>query len=264
MAGVVAGISFGLLAIVMVLGPMETLQTLRLVQRLAYFGVITIVHVPICFALGFFTLYVTRNRTVVYVTAALAVMCLIVVVPGTTLTIVFYGAFHGGSYPQATFLAIYAFGLLITSVGTGIAFYVLHSRVSRKIQLSSTTPENASEDSADATPVELPPEAATPELRLPEDIGRDIVYVHVSGHYVEVVTTSGSAVVLMSLSEVVRALKGEGMQTHRSYWAAYRHVDRLESNDRRFVLHLAGGHQVPVSRSFRDAVQAFVTDNAPE
>ena len=258
MAGVVAGISCGLMAIVVLLGPMSTLHTLTLVQRLAYFGLITVVHVPICFGFGFFTLYVTRSRTVVYVTAALAVTCSILVAPGATFTIVLYAAFHEGSYPQATFIAIYAFGMLITCVGTGMSFYVLYTRVTRTFYRSST-PENASEDSADATPVDSPPEAATPELRLPEDMGRDIVYVHVSGHYVEVVTTGGSAVVLMSLSEVVRALKGDGMQTHRSYWAAYRHIDRLESTDRRFVLHLTGGHQVPVSRSFRDSVQAFVT-----
>ena len=35
----------------------------------------------------------------------------------------------------------------------------------------------------------------TAQLRLPPEIGRDIVYVHVSGHYVEVVTTVGTAVV---------------------------------------------------------------------
>lgn len=62
--------------------------------------------------------------------------------------------------------------------------------------------------------------------------------------------TVGTAVVLMRLSDVARALEGQGMQTHRSYWAAYRHV----------VLHLTGGHRVPVSRSFRADVRAYMTN----
>ena len=86
------------------------------------------------------------------------------------------------------------------------------------------------------------------------------MYVHVSGHYVEVVTTAGTAVVLMRLSDVARALDGQGMQTHRSYWAAYRHVVRLQSDDHRVVLHLTGGHRVPVSRSFRADVRAYMAD----
>ena len=257
MAWVVAGLSFGLLAIVAVLGPLETLETLALVQRFAYFGLAALVHVPICFASGVFTLYVTRNCKVAYVAAALAVMCSVAVVPVSTLQIVLYGAFHDGRYPRETFLQIYITSLLITSAGTGAVFYVVYSRVSRAIQRNSTA-KNDSGELAGAASVHPPPEAPIPELRLPDDIGRDIVYVHVSGHYVEVVTTGGTAMLLMPLSGVVRALEDEGMQTHRSYWAAYRHVLGMESDGRRATLHLTGGHRVPVSRSFRDSVQTAV------
>ena len=86
------------------------------------------------------------------------------------------------------------------------------------------------------------------------------MYVHVSGHYVEVFTTGGTAVVLMRLSDVARALDGQGMQTHRSFWAAYRHVVRLQSEGHRVVLHLTGGHSVPVSKSFRAAVRAYMAN----
>ncbi|MDD9986667.1 MAG: LytTR family DNA-binding domain-containing protein [Spirochaetaceae bacterium] len=72
--------------------------------------------------------------------------------------------------------------------------------------------------------------------------------------------TAGTAVVLMRLSDVARALGGQRMQTHRSYWAAYRNVVRLQSDDHRVVLHLTGGHRVPVSRSFRADVRAYMTD----
>ena len=103
-------------------------------------------------------------------------------------------------------------------------------------------------------------EVPTAQLRLPAKIGQDVVYVHVSGHYVEVVTTAGTAIVLMRLSDIATALAGHGMQTHRSYWAAYRHIVRLQRNEHRLALHLTGGHKLPVSRSFRAAVRAFMAN----
>ena len=53
MGWVVAGISLGLLAIVAALGPMDTLRTLTLVRRLAYFGLVALLEVPVIFAFGF-------------------------------------------------------------------------------------------------------------------------------------------------------------------------------------------------------------------
>ncbi len=65
MGWVVAGISFGLLAIVAALGPMDTMRTLTLVRRLAYFGLVALLEVPVIFAFGFFVLYVLRDRRLV-------------------------------------------------------------------------------------------------------------------------------------------------------------------------------------------------------
>ena len=98
-------------------------------------------------------------------------------------------------------------------------------------------------------------------VRLPSEIGEDIVYLHVSGHYVEVVTTRGSAIVLMRLADASQALAGRGMQIHRSYWAAFRHMIRLERTDHRTLLHLGGGHIVPVGRTFQGSVRAFLANH---
>ena len=279
MGWVVAGISFGLLAIVAALGPMDTLRTLTLVRRLAYFGLVALLEVPVIFAFGFFVLYVLRDRRLVYLAAALALMCAVVAVSGAALAMNLYGLFHAGALPRASFPGVYAFAVLISGVGTALAFYVLYLRTSRTAQRNGAVEdgpggppsgaqgsgEEAAVASAGGTRLEAPrakpPDGSpAPQLRLPEEIGRDVVYVHVSGHYVEVVTTGGTAVVLMRLSDVARALEGQGMQTHRSYWAAYRHVVRLQSDGHRVVLHLTGGHRVPVSKSFRAAVRAYMTD----
>ncbi len=281
MGWVVAGISFGLLAIVATLGPMETLRTLTLAGRLAYFGLVTVIGVPVLFAAGFFVLYVMRNRRLPYVLPALALMCALVAVSGSALSMILYGLFHGGAPPRASFAGVYSFAVLIAAVGTALAFYVLYLRIGRTVQRTGAVegdsggPPSGAGGAGEAAAVESAPDGTAPEgpgaeppdggspvpqLRLPEEIGRDIVYVHVSGHYVEVFTTGGTAVVLMRLSDVARALDGQGMQTHRSFWAAYRHVVRLQSEGHRVVLHLTGGHRVPVSKSFRAAVRAYMTD----
>ncbi|MCY4377900.1 MAG: LytTR family DNA-binding domain-containing protein [Spirochaetaceae bacterium] len=307
MVWLVAGIAFSLMAIVAVLGPMGTLHTLTLTQRLAYFGAITIVEVPICFASGLFTMYVMRKRGLIQLMLALALMCSFVVAPGAPLAVSLYGVFHGGALPKASLIEIYAFGVLMFSTGTGLAFYVLCLRVTRLAQRngeakvpSDVSPSvfDGSEDVAVAMSVgstsatagddrpqysaparvgdsasnapgatvessgAQPPDSgvSAPELRLPAEIGEDIVYAHVSGHYVEVVTTAGTAVVMMRLSDVARALEKQGMQTHRSYWAAYRHIVRLQSTDHRGVLHLTADQRVPVSRSFHRAVRAYMAN----
>ena len=92
---------------------------------------------------------------------------------------------------------------------------------------------------------------------LPDTVGQDVVYMHVSGHYLEVVTTSGSVVVLMRLVDAVGALGDRGMQIHRSYWVAYRHIQDLVRRDHRMVLCLTDGYELPVSRPFLPAVRNF-------
>ena len=92
--------------------------------------------------------------------------------------------------------------------------------------------------------------------RLPPDVGRDVIYLKVSGHYITVVTTAGSGILLMRFADAVAELEGAGMQVHRSFWVAYRHVTAVEQRDGRTVVCLTGGETVPVSRTFVAAVRA--------
>ena len=106
-------------------------------------------------------------------------------------------------------------------------------------------------------PVHMRPVEANRLLEfLPETVGKDVVYMHVSGHYLEVVTTSGSVVVLMRLADAVAALGDRGMQVHRSYWVSYHHIRDLVRRDHR-MLCLADGYEIPVSRPFLSAVRSF-------
>lgn len=97
---------------------------------------------------------------------------------------------------------------------------------------------------------------------LPGAVGRDVMYIHVSGHYLEVVTTGGSVVVLMRLADAVVALSDHGMQIHRSYWASYRHIRDLIRREDRMLLRLSDGSELPVSRPFVRGVRNFTASRS--
>ena len=99
--------------------------------------------------------------------------------------------------------------------------------------------------------------------RLPAHLGGDVVYLKVSGHYLEVVTTRGSGVILQRLMDAVRELGSRGMQIHRSYWVAHHHVRYFVRRDRRTLLHLTGDYEVPVSRTFLPEVRRRIKPQAP-
>ena len=76
----------------------------------------------------------------------------------------------------------------------------------------------------------------------------------------EVTASGGSDVILMHLADAVDALDGLGMQIHRSYWAAYTHMNRLVRREGRGRLHLTGDREIPVSRPYLKAVRAALPD----
>ena len=92
--------------------------------------------------------------------------------------------------------------------------------------------------------------------RLPSRIGHDVIYLKVDDHYIDVYTTVDHAVILMRFADAVAELSDFGMQVHRSYWVARRHVTELVSKEGRELLRLTGGHLVPVSRTYRSAVRS--------
>ena len=84
--------------------------------------------------------------------------------------------------------------------------------------------------------------------------------VKVSGHYLEVDdharirASSCSASWMRSANSAAR-----GMQIHRSYWVAHRHIRYVVRRDRRTLLHLTGDYEVPVSRTFLPEVRRIAS-----
>lgn len=92
-------------------------------------------------------------------------------------------------------------------------------------------------------------------------IGTEIIYMMSELHYVRVVTSKGEALVLHNLKDAIAELPSEysGIQTHRSYWAASKHIESMKEKNGQTSLVLSIGKIIPVSRRKLGEVKAFLT-----
>ena len=88
--------------------------------------------------------------------------------------------------------------------------------------------------------------------RLPLEQRGPLVRIEAQDHYLNVVTTKGSALILLRLSEAIEELEGaKGLQTHRSHWVALDAVTSHKRSEGRDSLILSDGAEVPVARTRR-------------
>lgn len=111
-------------------------------------------------------------------------------------------------------------------------------------------------------------EAAPPRPRLldrlPAEIAGEILHLSVRNHYVEVATEVGRSRLLMRFADALAELEGvEGFRVHRSHWVARKAVEAVERCNGRAYLRLRNGQLVPVSRPYRDALEALVPVRRP-
>lgn len=93
--------------------------------------------------------------------------------------------------------------------------------------------------------------------RLPHRLrSAQLLALEAEDHYLRVHTDQGSDLVLMRLSDAVRALATvDGAQTHRSWWVAREAITSVERDDGRAIVTLKGGLKVPVSRTHAKALR---------
>ncbi len=92
--------------------------------------------------------------------------------------------------------------------------------------------------------------------RLPLDKRGALVSLSAEDHYVAVATTRGRELVLMRLADAIDQAAGvPGLQVHRSHWVALDQIQAARRQGEGAVLVLAGGREVPVSRSRMAAVR---------
>ena len=272
--GLAVTVALALITLYILLGPLDTVS-LPWMQRIAIWSLAGTLNFITGYAGCVLTLCLVRSRPLAQVRLALAAMCVILAFPCMAVTYTVYGLFHDGTLPDVGPGRIYAFNLVFVFLLVALAHHVVRLRLRVK-WLAATAEHTAGGRRAEAGSGEGNDlhEAASSDPhgtrlqqnrlfeRLPEALGRDVIHVEVSGHYIRVTTTVGSAVTLMRFADAVDALGDSGMRIHRSYWVAYRHVTHLVRRDRhrRTLLRVTGDHELPVSRSFLPAVSTAVTN----
>jgi DNA-binding LytR/AlgR family response regulator len=87
--------------------------------------------------------------------------------------------------------------------------------------------------------------------RVPVDKRGTLIRLEVQDHYVLVVTTRGSVLVLMRLADAITEA-GAGQQIHRSHWvsdAGVETISRQGGKNPKLLVQTIDGKQLPVSRS---------------
>lgn len=107
--------------------------------------------------------------------------------------------------------------------------------------------------------------AAHPILadRLPPELGNQISLLHAQGHYTQVETDKGSALVYLRFSDAEKLASevAAGMRVHRSFWVAFNAVDNATIEGSKMSLTLKSGRQVPVSRTYRERARELLLDH---
>ena len=236
-------------------------------RRSGYLVVCALLCIPICVFYGVLTDHLSRLRARAVGTLSLAGSALL---SAGSATVLVYGVdrlFRAGFMPNKM-RDPYVVALAVLLVCVSVAQYAMAQR-----QRSEGTPRRVVEDTAGGEPrtgegptgaVEKPREDSGNSFfrRLPAALGRDIVYLKMSDHYVEVFTTAGHTVLLMRFGDAAAELEGLGIRVHRSYWVGHGHAERLVRRGRRSFLRLRGGHDVPVSRTYVAAVESVLSANA--
>lgn len=235
--------------------------------RIAYVVVCALLCLPICLAYGILAAYLSQLRA--RVAGVLSVAGSTLLSAGSSAVLV-YGVdrmFRAGFMPNKM-RDPYVLALVVLLVGVSLAQYAM-TRRHRWVETAAGVEELApkrepAEGTGPGTGVQglIGDPGAEFFMRLPAGLGRDVVYLKMSDHYVEVFTTTGHTVILMRFGDAVTELGGLGMRAHRSYWMAYGHLERLVRRGRRRFVRLTGGHEVPVSRTYLPAIKAALEANA--
>jgi hypothetical protein len=230
-------------------------------HRTAYLAVCALLSIPICIFYGILTDHLSRLRA-----RAAGILSLVgsALLSASSATVLVYGVdrlFRAGFMPNRM-RDPYVLALVGLLVFASVAQYAMV----RRQRWEDTLPRveearSGGEPQAGEGPtgkVEEQPETPGTYFfrRLPRALGRDLIYLKMSDHYVDVFTTAGHTVLLMRLGDAVAELEGLGMRVHRSYWVGHGHAERLLRRGRRRLLRLTDGPDVPVSRTYLAAVEA--------
>ena len=245
-------------AILGITGPFGTFQQLDILPRFAYW---------LALALATFTAgYLTMRLTLAVIFGATGsrpvrsvVAGVVAGLPVTVIVVLFNRVLFGDPFPSA--IAIGRLFVNCSLIAVAISFLVAIGRDARG---TSANPVGVN---ANATPSVAPPwpmpqplpsQPARPPLieRLPHAARGKLLYLSMQDHYVEVHTDKGTSLVLMRLADAIREVGDTpGVQIHRSHWVTLDAVAGRTRKDGKPFLRLVDDAQLPVSRSYAEAVR---------
>ena len=155
---------------------------------------------------------------------------------------------YGLDWSVRIWLVQYRYVIVISSILMGCGYYVLKTQgliqSDSDVQAPEDLPESTNSDSF--------------LKRLPNEFHDAELYaVSSEDHYLNVITSAGSTLILMRLSDAIKELESvPGMQTHRSWWVAQSAVTDSKRVNGKLVLVIKSDVKVPVSRTFDKVVRA--------
>lgn len=215
-------------------GPFGTYVTYGFAGRLAYWAPVVTLSVVIGIFVRVTVQHLWPRATTVGAGAATsAILSVVLVWPITLYSHVVSGV------EEWTLAELLHLSTLIFFVGLGVTImrHLIHGE--------SSVPETQPDDEG-------------PRLfaRLASDLHAPMVRIEGSDHHVEITTRAGRAKVLMRFGDALTEIEGtNGVRCHRSHWIALDAVQGHEIRGGKMVLFLSDGAEVPVSRTYCDAVR---------
>jgi hypothetical protein len=229
-------------------GPFGTIAFIPLPIRLVYWLALTFLLAPLgtLLSLALSDLLIARRLH------PLAAAPLGGLLAGPLLSVVIFGFNHltvGRPFPPPNALTL------------GVSIAVITAALNLMILLLSRSQPwmPAANIGSHKSDLATPPQAtlAQPRLlsRLRPSVQAPLVALRATDHYTEVTTEQGSQTILLRLVDAIReAAPTDGLQVHRSHWVARRHIAALRREKGRIILTLSNGRDIPVSRTYEQAV----------
>ncbi len=159
------------------------------------------------------------------------------------------------------------FALVVESIEVMPTLTITWFLVNIPILLNSTfIEENTPPDPGDKSTqtIEIKPDDEQQDVakqqfleKLPENIGKDVLYISSDLHYLNVTTTKGNVLILGSINKVSEIFDDEGFLVHRSHWVNKKHVVRVAITGNSAQCVMSNQKSIPISRSKRKLLKAY-------
>ena len=217
-------------AVLGISGPFETYKYLSILPSLLYWTVIVIV----TYCIGSLIYSVVMQATRGWVIATQLIACAILTGVCVTVFLLFLNFVAFGHIPRGNSDLLLQF-LSVTTI-SGIV--VVGSHFTQAKEADSSAPPLL--------------------LRLSFENRGALIALSVTDHYVNVMTTKGSEMVLLRLTDAMREVGDDrGLQVHRSHWVAADQISSVRRDRDRAILTMSNDAEIPVSRSFMPAIREF-------